>query len=241
MAEVLSNTDRMTGSFAGVSTEAKYTIDNAKAKITIIDNEKIAFDEALQNIDQDLLTTIDKTNDTLKKVKEEYQKRIDVQGCKSDLFWRVIGITTVASGGGGAGGYRTQMTLKCTRLSVTYPSLSNVSSGSSLSVVGFETGKMMRYTPTQGGIGTGAPNIEVVDMGDGDQLNSDGSSWDQYLQPDNLHGMKLYREPYDRDITDLFVATGVGTIGVNSNDIILLTTNLNLGIEEGQLVTTTGS
>ena len=65
------------------------------------------------------------------------------------------------------------------------------------------TGRLMKYTG--GGIGT-LPQIERVDMGDGDELNSDGSDWDQYLQPDNLHGMKLYREPYDRDISDLFVA-----------------------------------
>ena len=78
-------------------------------------------------------------------------------------------------------------------------------------------------------------------MGDGDELNSDGSDWDQYLQPDNLHGIKLYREPYDRDISDLFVASGVGTIGVNSKEIILLTTNVNLGIETGNLVTTEGT
>ena len=53
--------------------------------------------------------------------------------------------------------------------------------------------------------------------------------------------MKLYREPYDRDIADMFVATGVGTMAVNSKEIILLTTNVNLGIETGHLVTTEGT
>ena len=52
--------------------------------------------------------------------------------------------------------------------------------------------------------------------------------------------MKLYREPYDRDI-DMFMATGVGTMLVNSKEIILLTTNVNLGIETGHLVTTEGT
>ena len=98
---------------------------------------------------------------------------------------------------------------------------------------------MMKYSASQG-IGT-LPQIEEVDMGDGEELNSDGSDWDQYLMPDNLHGMKLYREPYDRDIADMFVATGVGTMAVNSKEIILLTTNVNLGIETGHLVTTEGT
>ena len=60
----------------------------------------------------------------------------------------------------------------------------------------------MKYTG--GGIGT-LPQIERVNMEVADnELKSDvRSDWDQYLQPDNLHGIKLYREPYDRDIYDL--------------------------------------
>ena len=241
MAEVITNTQKMTDAFAGVGTDATNRADHAKEKIAIIDNEKRAFDDAIGNLDQNLLQQIQDTNDTLEEVRQEYRNRIDVQECMSDLFWRVTGITTVATSGGGAGGYRTQFTLTCTKLAVTYPSLGNASIGSTQAVVGFSTGKMMRWEPTQGGVGTTAPNIDVVDMGDGDQLNSDGSAWDVYVEPDNLHGIKLYREPYDRDITDLFVATGVGTIGVNSNQITLLTTNINLGIETGNLVTTEGT
>ena len=236
MAEVITNTQKMTDAFAGVGTDAGNRANHAKEKIAIIDNEKRAFDDAIANIDQVLLQQIEDTNNTLEKVEEEYGKRIDVQNCKSDLFWRVIGITT--SDGGGQGGADTTLELRCTKLAVTYPLIDNVSTGSSLSTVGYTTSKMMRYGVGATGITT---VVEYVDMGDGDELNSDGSDWDQYLLPDNLHGIKLYREPYDRDIADLFVATGVGTIGVNSKDIILLTTNINLGIEVGNLVTTEGT
>ena len=72
------------------------------------------------------------------------------------------------------------------------------------------------------GIGT-LPQIERVTMtvNEGsNEMSSDGSTWDAYLQPDNLHGIKLYREPYDRDIATFFVATGVGTVGINSNQIM---------------------
>ncbi len=237
MAEVITNTQKMTDAFAGVGTDASNRAEHAKEKIAIIDNEKRAFDDAIANIDQSLLQQIKDTNDTLEKVEEEYGKRIDVQNCKSDLFWRVVGIST---GAAGSGQRNTIIDLKCTKLAVTYPIVNNQGVGATQAVVGFTTGQMMKYN---GGIGT-LPSIERVTMDvneGGNELNSDGSSWDAYLQPDNLHGMKLYREPYDRDISDLFVATGVGTIGVNSKDIILLTTNVNLGIETGHLVTTEGT
>ena len=236
MAEVISNTQKMTDAFAGVSTESFNRSNYAKEKIAIIDNEKRAFDDAISNLDQNLLQQIEDTNDTLEAVRDEYQKRIDVQECRSDLFWRVIGITTEPDTGSGMD---TTLELRCTKLAATYPLVSNVSGvTTTIASVGYTTSKMMRYGVGASGITT---VVEYVDMGNGDELVSDGSTWDAYLQPDNLHGIKLYREPYDRDIADLFVASGVGTIGVNSNEIILLTPNINLGIEPGMLVTTEGT
>ena len=69
--------------------------NHAKEKIAIIDNEKRAFDDSIANIDQNLLEQIEDTNDTLEAVRDEYQNRISVQGCRSDLFWRVVGILLV--------------------------------------------------------------------------------------------------------------------------------------------------
>ena len=240
MAEVITNTQKMTDAFAGVGTDAINRSNHAKEKITIIDNEKRAFDDAISNLDQVLLTQIEDTNDTLEKVEQEYANRIDVIGCRSDLFWRVVGIDTGEAGGGQR---NTIISLRCTKLAVTYPLVNNpAGTAATNAVVGYTTDQMMRYSPTSG-VGT-LPQIERVTMTlneDSGELSSDGSAWDAYLQPDNLHGMKLYREPYDRDIADMFVATGVGTMAVNSNEIILLTTNLNLGIQTGHLVTTEGT
>ena len=69
-------------------------INHRKEKIAIIDNEKKTFDDSIINLDQVLLQQISDTNDTLEKVEVEYGKRIDEQNCKSDLFWRVVGIST---------------------------------------------------------------------------------------------------------------------------------------------------
>ena len=232
MAELY--TDQISSSVSGVSTQGGHVVEQSKLKIAVLDNGKIPYDEAIKNVDRNLQNIIVETNNTLEKVKEEYQKRIDDQNCRSDLFWRVTGITTVATGGGGAGGTRNDVTCVCTKLSPTYPKLENTGTGTS--AIGFSTGALMWYTGPIGGGATG-PGITTVQMGDGDPLTSAGSDFDAYLEPDNLHGLLLYREPYSRDILDSFVATGVGTISAGIHTLTLLTNNLRLGIKPGQIVT----
>jgi hypothetical protein len=85
-----------------------------------------------------------------------------------------------------------------------------------------------------GGVTAG---ITSVAMGGGDPLVSAGSAFDTYLQPDNLHGILLYREPYDRDVFDLFVATGIGTIAQGSTQLTLITPNIDIGVKPGMIVT----
>ena len=76
-----------------------------------------------------------------------------------------------------------------------------------------------------------------MSMGDGDPLRSDGSAFDAYLEPDNLHGLLLYREPYDRDVFDTFVATGIGSITQGSTQLTLITPNIDIGVKPGMIVT----
>lgn len=228
-------TDQMSSGVSGISTTARNTVEQAKLKITLTDNEKIPFDEAIKNVDRNLQNIIVETNNTLEKVRDEYQKRIDVQNCRSDLFWRVTGINTAAvTSGPGAGGIRNDVICTCTKLSPTYPKLENTGTGTS--AIGFSTGSMMWYTGPVGGGGTG-PGITTVAMGGDETLVSAGSAFDTYLEPDNLHGLLLYNEPYARDIGDLFVATGIGTISAGFNTITLLTPNVNLGIKTGMVIT----
>ena len=223
-----SYTDQMSSGVSGISTRARETTNQAKLKITVIDNNKIAYDESIKNVDRNLQNIIVETNDTLEKVRDEYQKRIDDQNCRSDLFWRVTGITTEVGG-------ETSVTCRCTKLSPTYPKLENSGTGSES--IGFSTSALMWYTgplTVGGGVTAG---ITSVAMGGGDPLTSAGSAFDAYLEPDNLHGLLLYREPYDRDIFDLFVATGIGSIAQGSTQLTLITPNVNLGIKTGMVVT----
>ena len=66
--------------------------------------------------------------------------------------------------------------------------------------VGLTTGSVCYYNGT---------SFQSVDLGDeGDELNAVGTFFDAYYQPDNLHGIKLYNEPYARDVFDTSVRQG---------------------------------
>lgn len=239
-------TDQMSSGVSGISTTARNTVEQAKLKITLTDNEKIPFDEAIKNVDRNLQNIIVETNNTLEKVRDEYQKRIDVQNCRSDLFWRVTGISSDVSSG------ELSIICVCVKLSPAYPKLENSGTNPPMRdtgevddsddpilepAIGFSTSALMWYTgPVSVGGGVTA-GITSVAMGGDETLVSAGSAFDTYLQPDNLHGLLLYNEPYARDIGDLFVATGIGTISAGFNTITLLTPNLNLGIKPGMVIT----
>ena len=244
MAELY--TDQMSSGVSGVSTTARNTVEQAKLKITLSDNEKIPYDESIKNVDRNLQKIIVETNDTLEKVRDEYQKRIDVQNCRSDLFWRVTGISSDTTSGD------IEIDCVCVKLSPTYPVLGNSGTNPPMRetgnfddsgdpilepAIGFSTSALMWYTgPVSVGGGVTAGITSVAMSGDGTTLRSDGSAFDAYLEPDNLHGLLLYNEPYARDIGDFFVATGIGTISAGINTLTLLTPNLNLGITTGMIV-----
>ena len=260
MAELY--TDQISTGRFSVSTQGGHVVEQSKLKIAVLDNGKIPYDEVIKNVDRNLQNIIVETNDTLEKVRDEYQKRIDDQNCRSDLFWRVSGISSASAGPPGSGGSNTQLSYTCTcvKLSPTYPKVENsgtmpyVGTGATdpstgqlvlgddglpqgSYATGFSTSSMMWYKGSTG-IGTGIQaDIDTIDMGGNDPLVSAGSSFDAYLEPDNLHGILLYNEPYARDILDSFVATGVGTISAGINTLTLLTNNLRLGITTGQIVT----
>ena len=89
-----------------------------KEKITLLDNEKIPLDSAIKSIDKVVYDQIVDVNDKLNDVKDAYQDRIDANTCRTDLYWRQTGVSTV--GVGTSGDYYTQTQYTCTR---TSPSL----------------------------------------------------------------------------------------------------------------------
>ena len=82
----------MVKNLSGITSDSPVIQDECKRQISILDTAKIPYQRATVNLDKNLHEQITSVNDTLYAVVEEYDKRIDVQGCRSDLFWRVVGI-----------------------------------------------------------------------------------------------------------------------------------------------------
>lgn len=213
--------------------------DEAKRKISILDTAKIPYQKATTNLDRNLHEQVTSVNDTLYAVRNAYDERIDVQGCRTDLFWRLTGITSTTAGGG-AGRGPDLYTFTCTKLGVTYAkaSLSGITSATAgaASTAGLSTNTVTYYN------GTTYENFDLEPDGDGDVLNGIGSGLDAYYLSDNLHGLKLYDEPYARDVLDTFRGVGVGTIGIGAtlasdNYMTILTPAKDIDIKVGQLVT----
>lgn len=79
-----------------VAEKKQQKLDNIqffKEQILLTDALKEDYDSAVAAIDTDLLSDITTVNNTLYDVQEAYQDRIDA-GCRSDLFWRVVGLDT---------------------------------------------------------------------------------------------------------------------------------------------------
>jgi hypothetical protein len=68
-------------------------IEYFQEQVLIIDNEKSLYDQGIISIDTDIYNEIEETNDLIIDVQAAYQDRISV-GCRTDLFWRVVGIDT---------------------------------------------------------------------------------------------------------------------------------------------------
>ena len=232
----MSNTSDMIDVFNTIDSETVSLVDECKAKISVLDQAKGAYVSATTNIDQNLHDQITSVNDTIYATRDAYDERIDVQGCKSDLFWRLTGISSAATGT--PPGYSISYTFTCTKLNVVYDKASGaagVSSGitSEAATAGLTTNAVTYYDGT---------TFEQVDLSEeGDSLNGVGSFFDTYYQPDNLHGLKLYNEPYARDQLDTFRASGIGTISVGSaattNRMTILSPENETKIKVGQLMT----
>ena len=118
MAEDKRNSTLIVQNVSGIKVDAPQIQNEAKRKISILDTAKIPYQRATVNLDKNLHEQITSVNDTLYAVVEEYDKRIDVQGCRTDLFWRLTGITSTQSGAGrGPDTYH----FTCTQLGTTYP------------------------------------------------------------------------------------------------------------------------
>ena len=88
--------------------ELEETIGYLGDEIVVIDAAKELYDAAINIVDERLTTELDVVNESISDVQRAYENRI-VSGCRTDVFWRIVGIHTDVSG--------TNYTLRATQIS----------------------------------------------------------------------------------------------------------------------------
>ena len=76
--------------------ELEETIGYLGDEIVVIDAAKELYDAAINIVDERLTTELDVVNESISDVQRAYENRI-VSGCRTDVFWRIVGIFTDAS------------------------------------------------------------------------------------------------------------------------------------------------
>lgn len=189
-------------------------IEFLQKNILINDVDKEKYDAAIVSIDADLFVEVENVNDKLQDVKDAYQARITA-GCRTDMFWRVLGISTAVDGLGGISSY---YNLQVTRLSLVGYSTAGIGSTTG---VGLATDGSVAFLNPSGGITTYPPRSLFG------------------FEQKNLYGLKYYDEPSQRDIGDTFVTSFIGTISVGSSILTVMSpigSGVTVGVEPGQFV-----
>lgn len=194
--------------------QANEGIEFLQKNILLNDSEKEKYDAAIVSIDADLFVQVEDVNDKLQDVKDAYQARVNA-GCRTDMFWRVLGISTTPDGGGGTNEY---YNLQVTKLSLVGYSTAGIGSTSG---VGLATDGSVAFLNASGGITT-YPSRSLFGF-----------------EQKNLYGLKYYDEPSQKDIGDTFVTSFIGTISIGSSILTVMSpigSGTTIGIQPGQFV-----
>ena len=201
-------------------------IDKLQDEIVLIDNQKSLYDKGILNLERELLSRLDTVNESFNLIAEAYQDRIDAD-CKSDLFWRITNRRSSTP--------VDFFDLECVRLNpggyeLTATNIDGIAGiGSTVAYVG-ATGVVTFY-PASSTYGNDIPE-------EGDVVVDD-----PYFGFDrrNLYGLKIYSEPYDKDIGNTLIGEFIGTCSVGSTQITVMQpvgAGLTFGV--GQIVVSTG-
>ena len=183
--------------------QADESIEYLVEEILTSDAEKEEYDSEIKKIDKKLVKQINIVNQSIADVGIAYQNRIDA-GCRSDLFWRIIGVT---QGTGQQVG--NNYTLQCTQISRNgYPQLEDPEISTGIGTC------LFKYT-TSAGITSSHQEVELPDRS---TILEDGSGF----SVDNFHGLKYVNQPITKDIGDTTVASFSGMVGFGSTALTML-------------------
>lgn len=223
------------------------------SKIIAQDSASDATTQVITSIDTDLLDEVESVNNKLRDLQSAYQDRVD-EGCKSDLFWRIIGKQDVYSSEGQFS--YSKFTLKCTKLSQSYEKIFFGSTSYTDSQLALSRALRTSLAPLDDGMtvyyvstntspvyipGTSVGITTTVQVGVAGISNFRSDETPTYATlSDNLYGIKYYDEPYAKDIGDTFVCSFPGKISVGSSILTALTDGVYGGadgLEIGQIIT----
>jgi hypothetical protein len=178
-------------------------IEFAREQIIVLDNATDVYKRSILRIDASLFEDIENINQYLIDVQEAYQLRLNVGGCRTDLFWKRIGYDV----------------FECTRLSP-------------YGAVGYGTTALEIYDPDNLYGGT------TPDTTTGVSTITDLENFG--FISTNRYGIKMYEEPYFRDVVDSNVGNFIGTIGLGSTILNVMepldSNTFPTGLTIGQLV-----
>jgi len=196
----------------------------AKRQIIVLDNKKDVYDVGIFRADNYLLQRTEELNVSINDVADAYQERIN-QNCRTDLFWRLIGITTslreTSSGSGPNAGVTTYVdtnyTIYCEQLnSAGYEPRGNYfPPPDPLKPIDQQT---YLFDPNK---------LYVMDQS---SQNATLGGFTEYpldskfglvpTEGDNYHGWKVREEPYSEDLLDPVLSVGLGTMKLSQNKLI---------------------
>ena len=188
----------------------------AKSQIIVLDNKKDPYDVGIERADKFLLQKTDEVNDSIFAAEDAFNARI-ASGCRSDLFWRIVGIATVVIETNTPQGMTTciyeNYSLFCETLNgFGYNPIGNFTE---------ENGATTGYDPEKLYILNQNTNPIPVAPRE-DRFNIQSLNWKGGLLPStedgqSYHTWMLDDEPYSEDLVNPIMATGIGTIALASN------------------------
>ena len=182
-------------------------------KITVLDLNKRPHEEMVETVDKNVVEIIDSANNRIIDKQTAYQDRID-SPCRTDLFWRVVGITSEVVQTKGGGRERLIYDLECTRLSpngyrdvvIFAPDKPwNRFYGNHLRnryglVITYDDGKTLE---------------RITDTGKVSNKTSDRFA----MEKEDFFGAKYYDQPLTHDVFDSFVGEFTGIVEAGSTVI----------------------
>ena len=192
-------------------------------RIVILDNDKLPYDQAINKLDQDLFDQCLDVNKAFGVVETAYQARID-NGCRSDLFWRVVSISDAGDG-------TREYSLLCTKLNAGgYPQKFDFTYPSDLDEPNYFGNEcyILRPDGTRLTVPINRQNARGLGVG-----------YTFGFEPRNFYGLKYYNEPYSDDIGNTLVAGFIGTITQGESTLTIMNpvgAGISQRLEVGQII-----